>query len=209
MCGTAGWAASRTSALALVTGAELVAEILLMAEPLLVLSERLNAAPPAYPDELDGRLARSADVIDGDLPLIPAVIEPLRSLSGPAVPAAPDPLAAALAEVVVRVLEVERLRPLRLATMPLPGAVDDVDGLLLRCAASNLGGSSPILPWCRKSSPPMTSSGWLGMRARSCALRSCNDMPHTQKSCDWPLTAVDVLVPLGPAVEKPLVVLLP
>lgn len=123
-----------------------------MAEDLLVLSARLNAAPPAYLApadsrvlELDGLLALNAELMEGERPLMLAVMEPLLSASAAE---APLPLAPALVlAVVVRVLEEDRLRPLRLATMPEPEPVEAVDGLLRRCDASSRRGSSPILPW--------------------------------------------------------------
>ena len=132
----------------------LVALILLMALPRLPLVARSNAAPPLYfgsPDavevaavvlELLSRLARSADEMEGERPLMLAVMLPLRSASAAEVPGAVDGPAT---EVVVRVLDVDRLLPFRLATIP-PPAVEDVDGLR-RLVASIRGGSSPILPW--------------------------------------------------------------
>ena len=70
---------------------------------------------------------------------------------------------------VVRVLDELLLLPLRLATIPAPALVELVLGLLLLLSAdaSIRGGSSPILPWCRNSSPPITSNGWLGISALS------------------------------------------
>lgn len=168
-----------------------------MALPLLTLSALLNAAPPLYPVlELLDLLARSAEAMLGERPLILAVIEGLLSRTRAEVPA----LGANTEAAAVRVLLVDRLLPPSEATIP---PLDDVLGLRRR-VLSNRVGSSPIFPWCRKCSPPITSSGALGINALSCADRSCNDIPHTQNSCECPLTAVDVLAVFGPAVEYPL-----
>ena len=81
----------------------------LMALPLLTLSALLNAAPPLYPVlELLDLLARSAEAMLGERPLILAVIEGLLSRTRAEVPA----LGANTEAAAVRVLLVDRLGPL-------------------------------------------------------------------------------------------------
>lgn len=198
----------------------LLAEMRLMAEDLDVLSARLKEFPPMYPFappllpcvpptlpavpgrggapavvlELLGLRARNADAIEGERPWILAVMLCRRSraiLLPP--PDAPVPLLLPMTpDVAVRVLDVDLRLPFRLATIPAPPTDDEVDGLRRR-VESRRGGNSPILPWWRNSSPARTSSGAVGISALSCALRSCSDMPQTQKSCDCPCTGVAVL----------------
>lgn len=203
----------------------LVALILLIADPRLTLVARSKLIPPLYlldPSaapaaavvavlELLNLLALRAELMEGDLPLMLAVMLPLLSANAPTalVPAPveePAPTPAAEPLVVVRLLLVDLLLPFKLATMPEPAPVEEAVLGLRLLVPSSLRGSSPILPWCRNSSPSITSKGADGIKARSCAERSWSDIPQTQNSWDCPETGVAVEVPFGPAVEKPVVV---